>query len=76
MKSTLWRNGFSTANDTGIVVCLGSFEAENFEEAIQKYMAIHPQVVAVDKFGKGRHAVCGCEVFDSMEGALCVNSKN
>jgi hypothetical protein len=70
MKITLWRNGFSTKSEVNAAVCLGAFEAENFDDAILKYIATHPQTVDVDRFGKGRHAVCGCEVFDSIEGAL------
>jgi hypothetical protein len=75
MKITLWRNGFSTKSEFNAAVFLGALEAENFNDAILKYMAIHPQTVAVDRFGEGRHAVCGCEVFDSSEKALNAHVK-
>lgn len=61
----LWLEGFSATGQSGTAQCLGTYNATDLDDAVKQYMASHPNSVDWDRFGRGRHAIWGCEIFDN-----------
>lgn len=44
---------------------IGTYEAADLDDAVRQYMETHKGDVDWDRFGRGRHAIWGCEIFDN-----------
>lgn len=66
----IWMEGFAATGQSEKAQLIGVYEAETFDEAVQKYIqgeiAEHgTSTVELNRFGQGRHAIWGCELFDN-----------
>lgn len=58
----IWCEGFATNGERGRANLLGTYEAETWDEAVQKYMEDHPGRITVDNRG---YTDWGCSLFDN-----------
>jgi len=62
----IWEEGFAITGNTGTALLRGSYYAEDFDDAVKQLMFEKPELdIEWDRFGRGRHAVWGCELFDN-----------
>ena len=61
----LWIEGYAATGERGTAQCIGIYEAKDLDDAVKKYMAANPNRVDWDRFGRGRHAIWACEIFDN-----------
>lgn len=66
---TLWLEGLSVDGKLGNTQCLGTYDTQSFERAVKLYMLENPGEVKWDWYGRGRHAIMGCEIFDDEKKA-------
>jgi len=66
---TLWMEGFAATGESGTAQCLGTYKATNLDDAVRQYMEVRPNSIDWDRFGRGRHAIWSCEIFDNEEEA-------
>ena len=62
---TLWMEGYAATCEHSPAQNLGTYEALDLDEAVKHYMEGHPDSVEWDRFGRGRHAIWACEIFDN-----------
>ncbi|KKL58667.1 hypothetical protein LCGC14_2223060 [marine sediment metagenome] len=62
---TLWVEGYAITGGHSDASCLGTYDAVDLNDAVKQYMEQHPNIVDWDRFGKGRHAIWACEIFDN-----------
>lgn len=68
-KITLWMQGFSATGQAEGASMIGSYEATDLDDAVKQYMETHKGEVEWDRYGRGRHAIWACEIFDNEEQA-------
>lgn len=64
---SLWMEGYAATGESGTAQCIGTYNAVDIDDAVKQYMAEHPNRNSVDwdRFGRGRHAIWACEIFDN-----------
>ncbi len=66
----LWLEGFETQESCSDAKHLGKYKAKNITEAVKMWNFEHPlRTVDYNRFGKNRHAIWGCEIFDNEKKA-------
>lgn len=65
----LWMEGFAATGQRQGASMIGTYEATDLDDAVKQYMETHKGYVDWDRFGRGRHAIWGCEIFDNEEEA-------
>lgn len=58
----IWSEGFSVTGQRGTAGLLGKYEAETWDDAVQKFMKDHPNRIRVDSRG---YTDWGCRLFDN-----------
>jgi hypothetical protein len=66
---SLWMEGYAATGERGVAQCLGNYNAKTIDEAVKEYMEKHPNSVDWDRYGRGRHAIWACEIFDNERDA-------
>jgi hypothetical protein len=61
----IWMEGYKITGDESQARLLDKIEAETFEDAVEKYAYKYDNNVDFDRYGKKRHAIWGCELFDN-----------
>ena len=61
----LWIEGFSATGQRQDATMIGIYQAKNLNDAVKQYMENNKNKVEWDCFGKNRHAIWGCEIFDN-----------
>ncbi len=64
-KISLWMEGYAATGESGTAQCIGTYKAKDLDDAVKQYMAAHPDSVDWDRFGRGKHAIWACEIFDN-----------
>lgn len=62
---SLWMEGYAATGESGTAHCIGTYTATDLDDAVKQYMVAHPNSVHWDRFGRGRHAIWACEIFDN-----------
>lgn len=62
---SLWMEGYAATGESGAAQCIGTYNAKDLDDAVKQYMVAHPNSVDWDRFGRGRHAIWACEIFDN-----------
>jgi len=62
---SLWMEGFAVTGERQGASMIGTYEATDLDDAVKQYMETHKGDVAWDRFGRGRHAIWACEIFDN-----------
>lgn len=66
MKIELWKEGFSITGHQGQASHIGTYyNVKDFDDAVKQYMNDYPDEVEWDRFGRGRHAIWACEIFNN-----------
>jgi hypothetical protein len=66
---SLWIEGYVATGEKGEVQCIGTYNAIDIDDAVKQYMKDHPNSVAWDRFGRGRHAIWASEIYDNESDA-------
>ena len=66
---SLWMGGFAVTGQRQGASMIGTYEATDLDDAVKQYMETHKGSVYWDRFGRGRHAIWACEIFDNEEEA-------
>ena len=66
---SLWVEGFAVTGQRENASMIGTFEAKDLDDAVKQYMEHHKDYVDWDRFGRGRHAIWACEIFDNEKDA-------
>ena len=62
----IWMEGYAATGQSDTAQCIKDYPLiKTFEEAIEKYDEENPESIEKDNYGKGRHAIWGCELFDN-----------
>ena len=62
----IWMEGYRATGESDVARIIGSFWADDFDDAVKQYAEMYPRSkVDFDRFGKGRHAIWACELFDN-----------
>ncbi|MCK4521978.1 MAG: hypothetical protein KAU20_05355 [Nanoarchaeota archaeon] len=62
----IWMEGFSVTGQSQGAQKIGEYEVQTFDQAIEQYIAENPDTtLQKDRFGKGRHAIWACELYDN-----------
>ena len=62
---SLWVEGFAVTGERQGASMIGTYEATDLDDAVKQYMETHKGDVDWDRFGRGRHAIWACEIFDN-----------
>ena len=62
---SLWMEGYSATGESGTAQCIGTYNSKDLDDAVKQYMVANPNRVDWDRFGRGRHAIWACEIFDN-----------
>ena len=62
---SLWMEGFAATGERQGASMIGTYEAVDLDDAVKQYMETHKGDVDWDSFGRGRHAIWACEIFDN-----------
>lgn len=62
---SLWMEGFAATGESGTAQYIGTYNAKDLDDAVKQYMEVRPNSVHWDRFGRGRHAIWACEIFDN-----------
>ena len=69
-KWEIWMEGNGAQGNAGPAQLIGRHLAETFDKAVRQYAKENPDTtIDWDRFGKGRHAIWACELFDNEEDA-------
>lgn len=61
----IWSEGYAATGDRGFAELLGVVYAENFDEAIDKYLSINKVMQTNYRLTDGHHFIWGCRLFDN-----------
>ena len=67
---TIWSEGYADNGMSQGAICLGTYMAISFEDAINKYLERNPDMKEyyyIDS--KGNHKIWGCRLYDNAEDA-------
>lgn len=65
IKFDIWVEGYTATCESATAQLLASIEADTFNDAIKIYAKNNRNIVDFDRYGKDRHAIWGCELFDN-----------
>ncbi len=62
---SLWMEGFAATGQRQGASMIGTYQAKDLDDAVKQYMETHKGKVDWDRYGRGRHAIWACEIFDN-----------
>jgi hypothetical protein len=62
---SIWVEGYKITGNKSQAQLLDRIEAKSFNEAVKLYSIKHPDEVDFNRFGKNKHAIWGCQLFDN-----------
>lgn len=62
----IWSEGYAATGERGTATLLGKYEANSWDEAVQKYMKDNPNRIRIDERG---YTDWGCRLFDNETSA-------
>jgi TnpA family transposase len=62
---SLWMEGFDATGQRQGASMIGTYDAIDLDDAVKQYMETHKGDVDWDRFGRGKHAIWACEIFDN-----------
>ena len=61
----IWMEGYAATGERAEASRIGNYTAETFDEAVLLYMKDNPNTVEFDRFGKGKHSIWACRLYDN-----------
>ena len=68
-KISIYIEGYVATGQKAPASLLAEIEAKDFDSAVKNLAKTGAHKIDLDRFGKGRHAIWACELFDSYEEA-------
>lgn len=68
MKIEIWQEGYSATGESGSAQLLGTYEADDFDDAVRQYKQAHPSVDVEEyqiSLYKWVYSIWGCLLFDN-----------
>lgn len=69
MKIEVWMEGYMATGEHGPAYKLGEYEADNFDQAIEKLLDSDPENKQYYRQTDGRHYIWSCRLYDNEQDA-------
>ena len=61
----IWAEGYKATGQESHAQLLSKYKADSFDAAVEQYHVEHDDCIDFNRYGKSRHAIWGCELFDN-----------